>query len=169
VNLSAQAAVELYESVRGSGIRCWVMGGWGVDALVGVQTREHHDLDVLVLGEDLRALADLFEGQRFEVQHVWEAENRWLDVDGATWPTAFVAGNEERVELDVHVIELRAGVAVLLCDVPWPFDASSLEGRGVISGRPVDCVSAPTQLAMHRGYELPEAQQRDIALLRQLV
>ena len=168
MNLSAEAAVELYEVMRGSGIRCWVMGGWGVDALVGMQTREHHDLDVLVLGQDLRALADLFRNEGFEIRHVWEAENRWLDVDGATWPTAFVAGNQEGVELDVHVIDLKAGVAVPLCDVPWPFDASSLEGRGVIFGRAVDCVSAQTQVAMHRGYELPEAHKHDVDLLRQL-
>ena len=26
----------------------WLMGGWGVDALLGRQARPHHDLDVLV-------------------------------------------------------------------------------------------------------------------------
>lgn len=54
---------------------------------------------------------------------MWEAENRWVEVDGSTRPTAFVAGTAEGVELDVHVIEVDAGVVVPLCDVPWPFDA----------------------------------------------
>jgi lincosamide nucleotidyltransferase A/C/D/E len=168
MNLSAQAAAELYELLRERGIRCWVMGGWGVDALVGQQTRDHHDLDVLLLGEDLPALGEVFRDHGFETRQVWEAENRWLDMDGTTWPTAFVAGTEADVELDVHVIELRAGVVVPLCNVPWPFDAGSLDGRGAISGRPVDCVSAQTQVAMHRGYELPKAHQRDVDLLRTL-
>ena len=28
--------------------RYWVLGGWGVDALVGRQTREHRDLDLAI-------------------------------------------------------------------------------------------------------------------------
>src|SRR4051794_20537942 len=90
VNLSAQAAADLYELLRSRGIRCWVMGGWGVDALLEEQTREHHDLDVLVLGEDLPALGELFGEHGFGIQQVWEAENRWLELDGSNWPTAFV-------------------------------------------------------------------------------
>ncbi|MFJ6722429.1 nucleotidyltransferase domain-containing protein [Streptomyces sp. NPDC091259] len=79
------------------------------------------------------------------------------------------SGNSaEGVELDVHVIEVEAGVVVPSCDVPWPFDAGSLEGRGVIDGRHVACLSAQTEVAMHRGYELPETHERDEALLRQL-
>jgi lincosamide nucleotidyltransferase A/C/D/E len=168
VNLSAQAAADLYEALRDRGVRCWVMGGWGVDALVGSQTREHHDLDVLVLGDDLTALAEVFDDEGFLIQHVWEEENRWLDVDGTRWPTAFVAANSQGVELDVHLIELRGSAVRPLCNVPWPLEADSLEGRGVISGRPVDCVSARTQLAMHRGYELPEAHQCDVDQLTRL-
>src|SRR3954452_25100818 len=30
----------------GAGARLWIDGGWGVDALLGGQTREHGDLDV---------------------------------------------------------------------------------------------------------------------------
>lgn len=29
-------------------VETWVSGGWGVDALVGRQTRTHRDLDLLV-------------------------------------------------------------------------------------------------------------------------
>jgi lincosamide nucleotidyltransferase A/C/D/E len=168
VNLSAQAAADLYELLRLRGIRCWVMGGWGVDALLGAQTREHHDLDVLVLREDLPALAGLFRDHGFGIKQVWEAESRWLDMEGSTWPTAFVAGTEEGVELDVHVIQVDAGLAVPLCSVACPFDSDSLKGRGVIGGRPVECVSAETQVAMHRGYELPQSHQRDVDSLRRL-
>ena len=168
VNLSAEAAADLYEALQGGGVRCWVLGGWGVDALVGTQTREHHDLDVLVLGEDLHTLAEVFDNEGLVIQHVWEAENRWLDVDGARWPTAFVAANKEGVELDVHLIELHGSDVVALCNVSWPLHSESLEGRGMISGRPVDCVSARTQVAMHRDYELPETHQPDVAQLLRL-
>lgn len=168
MNLSAQAAANLYELLRLRGIRLWVMGGWGVDALLGEQTREHHDLDVLVIGEDLPVLGELFGEHGFEIKQVWEAENRWLELDGSIWPTAFVAGTEKGVELDVHVVTLEAGRVVPLCNVAWPFEANALQGRGVIGGRPVECVSVEAQLAMHQGYELPRAHQRDVDLLRRL-
>ena len=121
-----------------------------------------------MLGEDLPALGELFGDHGFGIKQVWEAENRWLELDGGTWPTAFVAGTVEGVELDVHVIKFEGGVVVPLCNDAWPFDASSLQGRGVIRGRPVECVSARTQVAMHHGYELPQAHQRDVDLLRRI-
>lgn len=169
VNMTTEDASELYELLRRTNIRCWVMGGWGVDALVGSQTRAHHDLDVLVLAEDLRSLRQLFNDRGFAIKHVWEAENRLVDVDGETWPTAFVAADNNGLELDVHVVELRNGIVVPVCNVPWRFDPGSLDGRGVISGRPIACLAARTQVAMHNGYELPEAHKRDLELLRELM
>ncbi|MFN8194707.1 MAG: hypothetical protein U0R80_10550 [Nocardioidaceae bacterium] len=169
MNLDAEAAVGLYELLRERGIRCWVMGGWGVDALVEEQTREHHDLDVLVLADDLPVLASLFADHGFEIRHMWPAENRPIDIAGTLWPTAFVAATEAGVELDVHVIRLVAGVAMPVCLVPWVFDEHSLEGTGVIAGRHVQCVSARTQVAMHQGYELPDSHRRDLELLAPLV
>jgi lincosamide nucleotidyltransferase A/C/D/E len=168
VDVTAEDASKLYELLRRANIRCWVMGGWGVDALVGSQTRAHHDLDVLVLADDLRSLRQLFDERGFAIMHVWEAENRPLDVDGDTWPTAFVAADNDGIELDVHVVGLRNGVVVPLCNVPWRFDPGGLDGRGMISGRPIACLAARTQLVMHDGYELPEAHKRDLELLRDL-
>ena len=46
--LSAQDALALYTMLVARGVASWVMGGWGVDALLGRATRPHHDLDVLV-------------------------------------------------------------------------------------------------------------------------
>ena len=141
-----------------------------MDALLGRQSRDHHDLDVLVLADDLGNLHRLLDERGFVTKLVWENENRWLEVGGERWPTAFVAESHGGVELDVHVIEMgEGGAAVPLCDVPWPFDADSLEGRGTIAGTSVACVSGQTQVAMHDGYELPEAHQRDVELLQVLL
>jgi lincosamide nucleotidyltransferase A/C/D/E len=38
---------------RLAGIDAWVDGGWGVDALLGEQTRQHDDLDLVVSWTDL--------------------------------------------------------------------------------------------------------------------
>ena len=170
MTMSAEAAAELYAYLRRGGVSCWVMGGWGVDALMRRQTREHHDLDVLILVDDLRRLRRLLDERGFEIALVWEEENRWLDLDGDTYPTAFVASDDGGAELDVHVIELSDDATVVtLCNVPWPFVAGSLEGRGAINGTPVSCVSALTQLDMHQGYALPEPHNRDVLQLQRLV
>ena len=34
----------------------WVHGGWGIDALLGEQTRAHDDLDVIIRADDVKAL-----------------------------------------------------------------------------------------------------------------
>jgi lincosamide nucleotidyltransferase A/C/D/E len=33
--------------LREAGAEVWVGGGWGIDALVGEQTRDHRDLDLM--------------------------------------------------------------------------------------------------------------------------
>src|SRR3712207_9064440 len=42
------AVVDALDCLDHKGITAWVDGGWGIDALVGEQTREHADLDVVV-------------------------------------------------------------------------------------------------------------------------
>jgi lincosamide nucleotidyltransferase A/C/D/E len=167
--LEAEGAAALYRTLADGGVRCWVMGGWGVDALLGRQTRPHKDLDVLVAVDDLVRLHELLAEQGFVRKYVWDDENRWLELGPERLPSAFVAGNSDDVELDVHVIEVVPGGApVPLCDVPWPFAPDSLDGRGMIASVEVACVSAGTQIAMHAGYELPATHASDVELLRSL-
>lgn len=54
--LSWEDAAALYRALSDAGVSCWVVGGWGVDALLGRQSRPHKDLDVLVLHESFRSL-----------------------------------------------------------------------------------------------------------------
>lgn len=112
-------------------VRCWVMGGWGVDALLGRETRRHHDLDLLVSFDDLGPLQDLLLEQGFSRRQVWEKENRWVNVRRALSPIAFVEADALGRELDIHVIQRIPGrPPVPLCDVPWDFADHSLEGVG---------------------------------------
>jgi lincosamide nucleotidyltransferase A/C/D/E len=39
---------EFYHHMEVLGIKIWIDGGWGVDALLGKQTRTHADLDIVV-------------------------------------------------------------------------------------------------------------------------
>jgi hypothetical protein len=124
-----------------------VAGGWGVDALLGRETRPHHDLDLLVSVDDLGELQDLLADQGFSRKLVWE-ENRWVDVRGAQSPTAFVEVDSLGRELDIHVIQLVQGrPPIALYDLAWEFSDDSLEGVG---------------------YGLPPLHQSDVDQLRLL-
>ena len=48
-----------------AGARLWIDGGWGVDALLGTQTRDHGDLDVAVEARHLEAFANALSGAGF--------------------------------------------------------------------------------------------------------
>jgi lincosamide nucleotidyltransferase A/C/D/E len=50
------------------------MGGWGVDALLGRQTRPHKDLDVLVPVDDLADLERVLGRHDFTRTLIWEEE-----------------------------------------------------------------------------------------------
>ena len=55
--MSSQDVVELYGALERLGIRIWIDGGWGVDALLGKQSRAHQDLDIAIQQRDLAKLA----------------------------------------------------------------------------------------------------------------
>ena len=48
-----------------AGIDVWLDGGWGVDALLGEQTRPHQDLDIALQTADGAALKPALEAQGF--------------------------------------------------------------------------------------------------------
>lgn len=53
LTMSAEDAIELYNLFRSHGITVWIDGGWGVDALLGRQTRHHEDLDIALRHSDV--------------------------------------------------------------------------------------------------------------------
>ena len=62
--LSAADAAALCRQLEEHGVGFWLIGGWGVDALLHRQTRPHKDLDVLVRLADLPALRRLLDEAR---------------------------------------------------------------------------------------------------------
>src|ERR1700690_2943821 len=44
----AEEVIEVLDALSAAGLRVWLDGGWGIDALLGEQTREHEDVDIVV-------------------------------------------------------------------------------------------------------------------------
>lgn len=164
--MSAEQARGVYELLDEGGVSCWVMGGWGVDALLGRVTRAHKDLDLLVSISDLPRYAQIVRRHGFERLYEW-SESQPIDVDAVQFDSAFVDAHPDGREIDVHVIAVDHEGAVLQFHTdPWPLPGGTVSGVGTIDGVTVRCVSLDGQLAMHTGYQLPEKHREDVRLLR---
>ena len=75
--VSAEDVIEIYQPLVESGIKVWLTGGWGIDALLGEQTRPHKDLDVFILLEDIPRMWKLLGRKGFRLKELW-SENLWI-------------------------------------------------------------------------------------------
>jgi lincosamide nucleotidyltransferase A/C/D/E len=166
--MSVEQAKAVYDLLDQNGVRCWVMGGWGVDALLGCVTREHKDLDLLVLIEDLPRYADLVRRHGFERKLVW-SESQPIEIDAVPFDSAFVDAHPDGREIDVHVIDVDPrGVVTQFHADPWPLPRDAVSGTGALDGEKVRCVTRAAQIAMHSGYDLPERHREDVRLLQEV-
>jgi len=166
--VSAEEAAALYRRLDQNGIRLWLTGGWGIDALRGEQSRPHKDLDLIMLVDDVVRMRELLGRDGYGLIWLWEENRPTVDARGIETATAFILQDAQGREIDVHAMRLDA------CDNGIPawegegitFSRSGLAGEGVIAGTAVRCLDHGMQLVCHSGYELPEAQVQDLELLR---
>jgi hypothetical protein len=79
-------------------------GGWGIDALLGEQTRPHKDLYVFILLDDISQMCEALGRDGYTLKELW-SENCWvINGCGIKTATAFVLHDPEGRELDVHAI-----------------------------------------------------------------
>ncbi len=57
--LRPREAADLFATLRAP---WWIAGGWALDLFLGVQTREHGDLDVQILRRDQQAVREVLNG-----------------------------------------------------------------------------------------------------------
>jgi lincosamide nucleotidyltransferase A/C/D/E len=142
------------------GLRWWIGGGWGVDALVGKQTRVHRDLDLALDVTDATpqlALSSL-SALRYRVETDWLPSRVELTASSARW-------------VDLHPLTFDAGGTGWQANVDglppfrYPPDAFS---NGSIAGCAVSCLSVAQQLLFHSGYPPRRQDLADVALLRTL-
>ena len=166
----AQDAINIYRTLTRHDIPIWLTGGWGIDALLREQTRPHKDLDFIMLLDDVARMRNLLRQEGYRLREYW-SENRWVvDAHGTEVPTAFFLQDAAGREVDVHAMRLDErgnGIPAWANDVGLVFKAVDLAGEGVIDGVAVRCLSPEMQMVCHTGYDLPDAQLRDVALLRE--
>lgn len=141
--MGANDVVAAVDVLSAAGIDVVIAGGWGVDALLGRQTRPHSDLDLLVTGgmSAVREATGVLAANGYRV-----VDDQAL---GGHWAPVFV------------VVRSDSGRTIELL----PTDSRPEAATGALAGRPVPCLSAEQQLEYHRGYPLTREHRKDVARL----
>lgn len=170
--MSASQVARLQLQLIERGADFCVVGGWGVDALVGSTTREHKDLDVLLPLTALKDGMSLWAEEGFELAYTW-SENRGIagahPLLGDPIPSAFLLAHADGREIDVHVYQALDTRVICLWDTDRVLEPEDIAATGSIDGVPVRCMTASMQLTCHQGYDLPAAHAADVSLLQQLI
>jgi lincosamide nucleotidyltransferase A/C/D/E len=143
--------------LEAEGISVWLDGGWGVDALLGYQTRDHDDLDVVVELNNATRIIELV------------CSLGYAQVAGAP-PGSFVMVDPNGLQVDVHPVTWDpegGGVYEMGDGKQWTYPAQGFTGRGSVDGQSVRCLSPEVQVLVHAGYELTRKDYRELYLLRQ--
>ena len=156
----AKSVLHIFRLLEESGVPVWLDGGWGIDALLKRETREHRDLDLIVPVECLNA-AELVLG---DVGFLKDGHHTEM-------PARFVLRNSEELQIDIHPVTFKPdGSAEHFYFVedadaqnlyPFVHSAAGLSGVGMINGRIVRCTTAAEQIRQRvdRRYS-PWAQAR---------
>ena len=147
----AEDVLSVLRLLEETGIEVYVDGGWGVDALLGEQTRDHGDLDIAIPHRYTPMLRQLLSKNGY--QEVLRDDS---------WECNYVLGDGEGRLVDVHTYIFDEdgknvyGVA---------YEPHHLTGAGTIGGYAVKCIPPDIMVAFHTGYEVDENDYRDVKAL----
>jgi lincosamide nucleotidyltransferase A/C/D/E len=149
--------LDVLAALSALGCRFWLEGGWGVDALVGHQTRAHRDLDVdLDAHCEESALAVLTE-MGYTVETDWRPNRIELHAPG-----------RGRVDLHPLLVDEDGSARQAALQGGFHVFPRSFFVAGSLAGIPVPCVSAVAQRLFHTGYELRSVDLHDLTVLGEL-
>ena len=158
VGVQADEVLDILDALHAADVRCWIAGGWGVDALVHAVTREHRDLDLAVATQSFDAALDVLTGLGFRPVADW-------------LPVRLEVGGGQGGWVDLHPLnfdENGDGVQSGFDGQLFHYPAADLVS-GDIAGRPVPCISAGLQRTFHMGYEPRPQDLHDLRLLEPLI
>ena len=156
-SMSAADATALLRAFADADVAVCVGGGWGVDALLGEQTRAHSDLDLWLPAADLEGLFPVVVRAGVDRIHPWPGDRPWN----------FVLSDGAARRVDLHLYEVLGDGTLHYGSVIEPFTlpAAALNHRGMIDGLSVRAEQPSWAMQFHTGYP-PRAT--DLADVRRL-
>jgi lincosamide nucleotidyltransferase A/C/D/E len=151
--MTAERVLELLAVLRVGGVEATLDGGWGVDALLGRETRPHEDLDLVVALADVSRIRELLAPLGFALH-----EDRL--------PVRFVLRRSGE-QLDFHTVSFDAEGGGVQAQPGGGSFRYPPEGfvLGRVCGESVPCISAAVQVLCHLGYEPTPKDAHDVLAL----
>lgn len=146
--MQAEDAIGVIRSLERNHIDVIVDGGWGVDALLGRQTRDHEDLDIAIDHDNASKIRNVLEVNGYK--EIPRDDSHEYN---------FVMGDEFGHQVDIHTFHFDAN-GRLTAGLDYPFD--SLNGNGKIGDYPVRCISPEWMVKFHSGYRLDINDYHDV-------
>ncbi|TXS05001.1 amino acid transporter [Streptomyces sp. col6] len=156
--MTAEGVLSVLALLRRAEVDVWIGGGWGIDALIGEQSRHHRDLDLMHRQDQEAAVVAALSEAGFEESLSWR-------------PIRFVVTAPDGREVDLHPLVFAGdGSAVQASPDPErPFIyPSSCFVTGTVKGKTVPCLSAEQQVYFHQGYEPTDRDRHDMTQLRRV-
>lgn len=139
-------------------ITYWIDGGWGIDLLVGKQTRIHRDIDVDFDAQYTEKLLAALKEYGYVVDTDWA-------------PVRMELYSERLGYLDIHPFILHEDGSSKQANPEggyFEFEADYF-GCGIYEGKTIPCISAKGQRIFHTGYELREVDRQDLKIIEGLL
>ena len=151
---SGSEVVRVLAALEAAGVDAAITGGWGVDALLGRQTRPHGDVDVGIAATNVDRAIDALAA----IGYALHEDRR---------PARIVLRARAGV-VDLHPIAWTStgeGVQQGFDDVVITYPVGSLDALGTIAGETVRCGTPELQLAFHESAAPRPTDRQDMALL----
>ena len=156
--MDARSAAQILERLKSWGVATWVDGGWGIDALLGAQTRPHADLDLVVARPDCGLVQTALEPLGL-IHDTWAEPGL---------PARIVLRTDRGYQVDLHAVvvdEVGNGWQPLGAGAWAEYPADGLEAVGSIDGVRVRCLTPELQLRHHLGYPPDDDDRHDLRIL----
>jgi lincosamide nucleotidyltransferase A/C/D/E len=156
--LHAADVLAILDQLDRAGVVAWLDGGWGVDALLGEQTRPHQDLDLAIARDDLPTVQAALAGLGFRPD----------PTAAPGLPARMVLATADGGQVDLHplVFDGHGNGWQELDGGAWAaYPADGLSGVGAVGGRRVRCLTPELQVRNHLGYPLAATDRHDLARL----
>lgn len=139
-------------------ITYWLDGGWGVDVLLGRQTRAHRDIDIDFDSRRTGELLEALQGEGYVITTDWR-------------PARIELYHPERSYIDIHPLLLAEDGTAKQADLEggWYLFEADYFAKAAFAGKTIPCISAKGQKAFHAGYELREVDLHDIRNIERLL
>ena len=149
--------MKVIEILEASNIKYWLDGGWGVDILVGKQTRDHRDIDIDFDAQHTEKLLSILKDYGYKI-----------DTDSA--PVRIELYSDKLGYIDIHPFILNENGTSKQADLNggWYEFESDYFGSAIFEGKKIPCISAKGQRVFHTGYELRDVDKHDIKIIESL-